>query len=106
MKSLIKKHAGKKVNYLPVESNIMNMIFPVNEFVFLKYDASVDFSFEKTEPVKAIMQLLEDAWIPPAPENVTIFLDKILKASFYNLTFSNNQKAIEAINQLFKKDHN
>ena len=82
----------------------MNMIFPVNEFVFIKYDNSVDILLEKTEPVKALKQLFEESWIPPAPENVAAFLDKILNASFYNLTYSDNQKAMEAINQLFEND--
>ena len=35
---------------------------------------------------------------------VSLSNPKILKASFYNLTYSNNQKAIEAINQLFQDD--
>lgn len=103
-KSLTVINSKKKVKYLPVDTKMMNMIFPVNEFIFLKYDNSVDFSLEKIEPVEAIKQLFEEAWIPPAAENVAIFLDKILKASFYNLTYSNNQKAIEAINQLFEND--
>ena len=83
---------------------MMNMIFPVNEFIFIKYDQSVDFLFEEVEPTKALVQLFDEAWITPNPENVEIFLDKILKASFYNLTYSNNQKAIEAINQMFEHD--
>jgi hypothetical protein len=56
------------------------------------------------EPVEAIIQLFEDAWVPPAPENVVIFLDRILNASFYKLRYSNNQKAIDAIRQLFKNE--
>ncbi|MGM0621307.1 MAG: hypothetical protein ACQETJ_09710, partial [Bacteroidota bacterium] len=102
--SLIEINPKKKIKYLPVDTKMMNMIFPVNEFVFLKYDNSVDLLLEKTEPLEALIQLFEEAWIPPAPENVAVFLDKILKVSFYNLTYSDNQKAIEAINQLFEND--
>jgi dephospho-CoA kinase len=102
--SLIYINSKKKVKYLPVDTKMMNMIFPVNEFVFIKYDNSVDFAIEKIDPVKAITQLLDEAWILPAPENVTVFLDRIVKASFYNLTYSNNQKAIEAVNRIFEND--
>jgi len=59
---------------------------------------------KKIEPVDALIKLFDEAWIPPAPENVAVFLDKILNASFYNLTYSNNQKAMEAINQLFENE--
>ena len=102
--SFIKINSKKKIKYLPVETKMMDMIFPVNEFVFIKYDKSVDFMLEKTEPVEALQKLFDEAWIPPASENVEIFLDRILNTSFYNLTYSNNQKAIEAINRIFDND--
>ena len=103
-KSVVKINSKKKVKYLPVDTKMMNMIFPVNEFVFIKYDSSVDILLEKVEPIEALKKLFEEAWIPPAAENVAIFLDKILNASFYTLTYSNNQMAIEAINQIFEND--
>lgn len=103
-KTLTIINSKKKVKYLPVDTKMMKMIFPVNDFVFLKYDNSVDFSMEKIEPVDAIKILLQEAWIPPSPENVAVFLKKIVKVSFYNLKYSNNPKAIEAINQLFRND--
>lgn len=102
--SMVKVNSKKKVKYLPADNKMKNLIFPVNDFVFIKYDNSVDFLLEKIEPVKALIELFEEAWIPPAAENVSIFLDKILKASFYSLTYSNNEKAIEAINQIFEDD--
>lgn len=101
---LITVNSKKKIKYLPVDTKVMNMIFPVNEFVFIKYDNSVDIQLKKIEPVDALIKLFDEAWIPPAPENVAVFLDKILNASFYNLTYSNNQKAMEAINQLFENE--
>lgn len=102
--SLIEINQKKKIQYLPVDTKIINMIFPVNEFVFIKYDKTVDLLLEKTAPVDALQKLFEEAWIPPDTKNVEIFLNKIFKASFYNLTYSNNGKAMEAINQLFEND--
>jgi hypothetical protein len=102
--SMIRINSKKKVKYLPVAAKMMDMIFPVNEFVFIKYDNKVDLRLEKIEPVEALKQLLEEAWIPPAAENVEILLDRIFNASFYNLTYSNNEKAIEAVTQIFEND--
>ncbi len=102
--SVVQINAKKKVKYLPVDSQIMDMIFPVNEFIFIKYDKSVDILLEKIETVEALKKLFDEAWIPPNAENVEVFLDKILNVSFYNLTYSNNQKAFDAINQIFEND--
>ena len=73
-------------------------------FIFIKYDKSVEFSMEKIEVADAIKTLFEEAWIPPQPDNVAIFLDKITNISFYRLTYSNNKKALEAISQLFENN--
>lgn len=101
---LITLNPEKKIKYLPVDNQIMKMIFPVKEFIFIKYDNTVDFSIEKIKPANAIKILFEEAWIPPQPENVEIFLDKILNISFYKLTYSNNKKALDAIRQLFENN--
>ena len=92
----------KRIKYLPIDNRIMKMAFPVNEFIFIKYDSSVDFELEKIEPANAVKTLFEEAWIPPQPDNVAIFLDKITGISFFRLTYSNNIKALDAISQLFE----
>lgn len=101
---LITLNAEKKIKYLSIDNKIMSFICPVKEFIFIKYDSSVDFSLEKIEPANAIKTLFEEAWIPPQSENVAIFLDNILNISFYKLTYSNNKKALETIGQLFKNN--
>ncbi len=101
---LITLNPEKRIKYLPIDNRIMKMVFPVKEFIFIKYDSSVDFVLEKIEPVNAVKTLFEEAWIPPQPENVSVFLDKIINISFYSLTYSNNKKALEAISQLFKNN--
>ena len=98
---LITLNPEKRIKYLPIDNRIMKMAFPVKEFIFIKYDDSVDFTLEKIEPANAVKTLFEEAWIPPQPDNVAIFLDKIINISFYRLTYSNNKMALEAISQLF-----
>ncbi|SHF30420.1 hypothetical protein SAMN05444274_104356 [Mariniphaga anaerophila] len=94
----------KKVRYLPVGNEIIEMTFPVNEFIFIKYDKTVDFRLEKIEPVEALKTLLDEAWIPASPKNIEVFLEKILNISYYSLTYSDNQKALNAITGLFNND--
>ena len=103
-KQIITLNPEKRIKYLPIDNNIMKMAFPVKEFIFIKYDKSVEFSMEKIEVADAIKTLFEEAWIPPQPDNVAIFLDKITNISFYRLTYSNNKKALEAISQLFENN--
>lgn len=94
----------KVVKYIPIKNEKMKMIFPVREFMFIKYDSSVDFICEKLTPVDGIKRLLEETWICPTKENVTSFFKQITTKSFYQLTYSNNQKALKAIKQLFEND--
>jgi hypothetical protein len=101
---LININSKKKVRFLPVDNKIIKMEFPVNEIVFIKYDKSVNFHLEKIEPVEGLKRLLNEAWIPASPSNIEIFLDKILKVSFYSLNYSDNQKALKEIDQFFKND--
>lgn len=79
-------------------------IFPVQEFIFIKYDRSVDFHFGEIDTLSAIKLLLEEAWISPQRRNVEILFDQILNFRFYQLTYSNNEKALDAIINLFDND--
>lgn len=81
-----------------------NNVFPVNEFIFIEYNPSVEFSFEKLDPIEGIRLLLDQAWILPGAENAQRFLDVIPEKAFYKLTYSNNKKAIGEIVKLFSHD--
>ena len=96
----------KSVRYLASNQNkdFTKNIFPVHEFIFIKYDNSVDFILEKLEPLKGIRQLLDQTWVTPAKGNAEILFDQILQKSFFQLTYSNNTKALEAITNLFEND--
>ncbi|HZL09996.1 MAG TPA: hypothetical protein VFC65_08360 [Prolixibacteraceae bacterium] len=94
----------KSVRYLPVENKMMNMIFPVQGFIFVKYDNTVDFILEKLDEVRGITLLLEQTWVAPTKGNTAIFLEKVLQNPFFQLTYSNNQKALDAITQLFENE--
>lgn len=96
----------KSVRYLPPNENsdFVNDVFPVDEFIFIKYDKSVDFKWENIDPLKAMKLLLDQAWITPNKGNAEILFERITQLSFYQLTYSNNQKALDAITNLFDHD--
>ncbi|MCG6187534.1 phosphoenolpyruvate carboxykinase (ATP) [Maribellus maritimus] len=90
----------KSVRYLPLENNT-SMIFPVKEFVFVKYDKEVEFEWNKMDTLDAIKLLLEQTWVAPTFRNAEILFDRVEKSSFFQLTYSNNEKALQTIKQLF-----
>jgi hypothetical protein len=103
---LTKTNAKKTVRYLTPDLNydISTMAFPIHEVISIKYDPSVEFEFQKADRLKSIKLMLDQSWILPNSGNADIFLDLVSKWSFYQLTYSNNQKALDMISQLFKND--
>jgi len=93
----------KSVRYIPMNavSDFTKEVFPVQEIVFIEYNQSVDFTFEKLNGVKSLKQLLDQAWVPSTPGNADILFNRIMETSFYKLTYSNNTKALQAISSLF-----
>lgn len=79
-------------------------VLPVHAFVFIHYHPSVDFNWEKLDAVRAMKFLLDQSWILPNEGNAEILFERITRLSFYHLTYSNNEKAMEAITQLFDHD--
>lgn len=96
----------KSVRYLASSENpdFTKNIFPAQEFIFVKYDQSIDFVMEKLDPLQAIRLLLDQTWVTPSRGNPAILFDLILQKSFYQLSYSNNKKALDAITNLFEND--
>jgi len=94
----------KSVRYLPPvhHPDVTSDIYPVKAFIFIQYDSSVDFLMEKLDPLKAMKLLFEEAWVSPAHGNATLLFELITQISFYQLTYSNNHKALDAITNLFR----
>ena len=105
-KTLTHLSAEKSVRYIPPLNHveIINAIYPVKELIFIEYNSEVDFYLEKLDPVVALKTLLEQVWVTPIHGNASILLDRVMEISFYKLTYSNNQKALGAISNLFEHD--
>lgn len=103
----IKQTATKKaVRYLSPKYNpeFLKLAFPIKEVVSIKYDPTVEFEFTKADRFSSIKLMLDQSWILPNPGNAGIFLDQVAKWTFYQLTYSNNEKALAAISKLFDHD--
>ncbi len=91
--------ANKQVRYLPASGEALPA--PVKEIIFIKYDTTIDFKIEKLSGTQALKMLLEETWVSPLPENANLFLDWYPSVSFYSLAYSDNEKALQAITNLF-----
>jgi len=96
----------KNVRYLKPNYNpeFSELAFPIKEVISIKYDPQVEFEFKKADPISSIKLLLDQSWILPNAENAKKFLDRVADWSFYQLTYSNNEKALQAISKLFERD--
>ena len=90
---------NKKVKYLYFRETVTPS--PVKEIIFIKYDPDVDFEMEKLPRIEALKLLLDEAWTYPSAVNAGSFLDWFTGLVCYRLTYSNNEKAIKVIDQLF-----
>jgi hypothetical protein len=104
----------KPLNYLSAEKSVRYLsfndvdttkaIFPVNEFILIEYNNTIDFQMEKIDPINGLKLLFDESWISPTPGNAAILFDRIPHLSFYKLTYSNNQKAVDALTTLFNHE--
>ena len=97
--------AKKAVRYLTpdYDPELSNVACPVKDVISIKFDPTVEFEFKKADRLKAIKIMLDQSWILPNSGNAGVFLDRVSQWSFYQLTYSNNEKALDAISKLF--DH-
>jgi hypothetical protein len=95
--------AKKSVRYLcpDYDPEKPNDAFPVKDVIMIKYDPKVEFEFKKAGRIDAIKLMLDQSWILPNPGNAKIFLDQVDQWSFYQLTYSNNELALDVIDELF-----
>lgn len=98
------KRLNKIVRYLPPKEIEYSKSFPCKALVFIKYDKNVEFSLNPISNLTAFEGLVPDSWISSVPENVTIFLNWFSSLPCYQLTYSNNEKMINAVKKIFEND--
>lgn len=99
-------NAEKSVRYVFSEKShaAIQEANPVKAFVFIQYNSTIDFDWEKLDEVSGVKLLLDQSWISPTEGTAPILLDQLTRWSFYRLTYSNNQKALDTITKLLDHD--
>lgn len=97
-------NSNKTVRYLYPDYDPMkdSKGFPIREVVSVKYDPKIDFSLRKADTMTLVKLLLDQSWILPKDGNAEIFLNRVSKLKFYELTYSDNKKALEGIAKIFR----
>ena len=98
------KRLNKTVRYLPPKDSNYQKNYPCKALVFIKYDTHTEFEFKQVSNIIAFEKLIPDSWISQNAKNVGIFLDWFSLLPCYELTYSDNQKMIDAIYKLFEDE--
>jgi hypothetical protein len=96
---------GKTVRYLATPHNPLNAPFgfPCKALVYVKYQQGSGLILNEISKTEAFQYLVPDSWLSPLPENASKFLDWFLAMPCYRLTYSDNEKMVTAVRELF--DH-
>lgn len=71
--------------------------YPCKALIFVKYKRNSGVILEKMPKDIAFQHLVPDSWISPLPGNAACFLDWFLDMPCYRLTYSDNEKMVEAV---------
>lgn len=100
-KSQFKTITNKKVKFIPIEYSVNSV--KVTDIVLIKYDPDIDFIFEKISNKDALPQFMEETWTYPSAENAESFINWYQQLNFFVLKYSDNEKALNAIKNLFER---
>ncbi|SNR30155.1 hypothetical protein SAMN06265371_10111 [Lutibacter agarilyticus] len=91
------------LKYIPPQQHFENTIqhLPCTKIVYVKYDSLASTSLIKTGADKVLQTLIPDSWVSPQHKNAKQFLNWLENLSYYELNYSDNNKAIEFFKQLF-----
>ncbi|MBG7612218.1 hypothetical protein IU405_08160 [Polaribacter sp. BAL334] len=92
---------NKIVRYLPPNNADFTTHLPCEKLVFIKYEKEAVLKVKSISKLAAFQQLIPDSWLSPLAENADIFLDWFESLHCYQITYSDNEKMIEKVRELF-----
>ncbi len=97
---------NKTVRYLKPGNSLAeaSKSWPCKAIVFVNYQLGSGLRLEKMPAYIAFQHLIPDSWISPVAQNAEKFLDWFLAMPCYQLTYSDTETMVAAINQLFEDD--
>lgn len=87
--------------FLPVTAGMLPEPAAVKAIVFLQYDSATDLDFKKISNLDTMDRFLHEMWLPSSPEVASSFLDWYFQVPCYSLNYSDTEKAIESVKELF-----
>ncbi|WP_281979678.1 hypothetical protein [Tenacibaculum mesophilum] len=95
------KRLNKIVRYLPTNNHDYSLKLPCKALIFIKYQKNSGLIIDKISNITAFEQLVPDSWLSPISQNAELFLDWFEKLPCYQLTYSDNQKMITTVKNIF-----
>lgn len=95
------KRLNKIVRYLKPNNSNFYTHLPCNDLVFIKYQKDSKLICNKIDKIDAFHQLIPDSWLSPKMENAQIFLDWFGNLNCYQLIYSENEKMIAKVSEIF-----
>lgn len=92
------------VKYLPPSSPFKSSQkhFSCHKLVMVKYAKDASSELRECSSEKILKIFIPDSWISPQPEHSKSFLNWLKELTFYELTYSDNEFAIERFKELFE----
>ncbi|KOY50932.1 HPr kinase [Polaribacter dokdonensis DSW-5] len=95
---------NKVVRYLKPNNDNYKSHLPCRDLIFIKYEKNSELEFNRISKLEAFQQLVPDSWLSPEKENAEQFLNWFENLNCYQLRYSNNEKMINTVHQLFDNE--
>lgn len=89
------KTSKKIVRYLAPSQCDTNKSYRCRELIFINYDPSIDFAFEKVSSSETLTRIIPDSWVSTIRQNVNQFFYWFSKVKSYQMSYSDHKKMID-----------
>lgn len=98
------KGLNKIVRYLKPNNTDFLSHLPCKDLIFIKYEKNSALKYAKLSKAAAFQRLVPDSWLSPIKENAQLFLNWFASLNCYQITYSENEKMLETVSEIFNKD--
>jgi hypothetical protein len=97
------KYGDRKIRFKTPEHDGKEFFtaVPVKCIVFIQYKQNSDFSIKKLSDYEAFVRFHKEAWINETRESALAFINWFEELSYHELCYSDTEKAIEQVKELF-----
>jgi len=95
------------LKYLPPKAQAGNtpQHVPCTKIVYVKYTPETNTTLTASSAEKVLQTLIPDSWVSPQQKNARQFLNWLKNIAYYELSYSDNDKAIALFKQLFSNEN-